>query len=147
MLVINKVWMFLELLNLKEISKSHLINFYVISPVDSNSASKKHLWDKHCQHNLTKLYPNIAIFVKDYCLRVFDHQQRIKQTNIFRKDNKLHGLHIWQEYSIYKKVIVILIKFTKTISIEDLVHTPRGKMTHKNNLEISRDHFSRVPII
>ena len=61
---------------------------------------------------------------------------------------KLYGPHIIQQHNIYKIVItVLIINTTKTIYEEDLVRTPNGKMTNKDNLELSQDYFLRVPII
>ena len=62
---------------------------------------------------------------------------------------KLYGPHIIQQHNIYKIVItVLIINTTKAIyEEEDLLRTPNGKMTNKDNLELSQDHFLRVPII
>ena len=61
---------------------------------------------------------------------------------------KLYGPHIIQQHNIYKIVITVLItNTTKAIYEEDLLRTPNGKMTNKDNLELSQDHFLRAPMI
>ena len=61
----------------------------------------------------------------------------------FNSDIEAPDLHTIQYYNIYKteEKMVITIKTTKTIYIHRGSCTPCGKMTYKENLEQSQNHF------
>ena len=80
--------------------------------------------------------------VRHNCQNKQANKQTNKQTMYTFNDIQAPGLHAIQYYNIYKivDIMMIIIKTTKKYLYGGSC-TPCGKVTHKENLEQSQNHF------